>query len=72
MKKEGPLTTTDESSLFYNKYSLIEFKNVGKYMDILQCQDIIIIYPFNQLTPRKSKKKQKKRTLYNNAENFIQ
>ena len=35
MKKEGPLTTTDESSLFYNKYSLIEFKNVGKYMDIL-------------------------------------
>ena len=33
IEKERPLTT-DELSLFYkNKYSFIEFKNVGKYMD---------------------------------------
>ena len=33
IKKEAPLTT-NELSLFYNsKYSFIEFKTVGKYMD---------------------------------------
>ena len=33
IKIEGPLKS-DDSSLFYNnKYSFIEFKNFGKYMD---------------------------------------
>ena len=75
IKKEGPLTT-DESSLFYNnKYSFIEFKNVGKYMDdSLVSRNNNYLAPFKQrleefkkCTPRKLKTKVKKRTVYNNA-----
>ena len=72
IKKEGPLTT-DESSLFYNnKYSFIEFKNIGKYMDdFLVTRYINYLAPFKQrmeefkkFTPGKAKTKAKKK---NNA-----
>ena len=44
VEKEEPLTT-DKLSLFYNnKYTFSEFKNIGKYVMILYCQDIIIIW----------------------------
>ena len=33
IKKDGPLTTVISSLLYKNKYSFIELKNVGKYMD---------------------------------------
>ena len=33
IKKDGPLTTVISSLLYNNKYSFIELKNVGKYMD---------------------------------------
>ena len=43
IEKEEPLTTDDLSLFYNNKYTFSEFKNVGKYVMILQCQDIIII-----------------------------
>ena len=75
IKKEGPLTT-DESNLFYNnKYSFIEFKNVGKYMDdFLVTRYNNYLAPFKQqmeefekITPGKAKTKAKKKIVYNNA-----
>ena len=48
IKEEGPLRT-DESSLYYgNKYSFIEFKNVGKYMDGLVSGYNNNLAPFKQ------------------------
>ena len=75
IKIEGA-STTDELSLFYNsKYSFIEFKYVGKYMDgsLVSIHDNYLA-PFKQrseefkkFTPRKLKTKPKKRTVYNNT-----
>ena len=67
--KQGTLTT-DESSLFYsNKYSFIEFKNVGRYMDdFLVPRSNNYLIPFKQRLkefkkrfPKKAKTKQKKK-----------
>ena len=72
IKEEGPLRT-DESSLYYgNKYSFIEFKNVGKYMDGLVSGYNNNLAPFKQrleefwkYIPWKLKGKAKKGTVYN-------
>ena len=78
-KKEGPITA-DKSSLFYNnKYSFIEFKSLGKYIDnslVSRYNDYLASFKqrfeeFKKSTPRKFKTKVKKRTAYNNAKNYI-
>ena len=63
IKEEGPITT-DKSSLFYNnKYSFIEFKNLGKYIDnslVSRYNNYLALFKqrleeFKKSTPRNSK-----------------
>ena len=68
IKKEISLRT-DKSSLFYNsKYSFIEFKNVGKYLD--DCCLALFKQPleeFKKFTHEKVKTKEKKKIVNHNA-----
>ena len=75
IKKESPLIT-EKSSLFYNsKYSFIELKNVGKYMDdslVSRYNNYLTLSKqqleeFKKFTPQKVKAKEKKKILYHNA-----
>ena len=67
VKKEEPLTAAELSIFYNNKYSFIEFKNNGKYMDdslLLRYNNYLAPFKqqlekFNKFTPRKSKTKGK-------------